>query len=83
VQKFCCTGHRQQFWIAARRWTMKAIEAGLLSVECLKGSHTGSAAIGMPVRLDSTGGHGLASEMLDKASNGYGEALTQSSGTVP
>jgi hypothetical protein len=30
---FCCTGHRQQFWIAARRWTMKAIEAGLLSVD--------------------------------------------------
>ena len=29
VQKFCCTGHRQQFWIAARRWTMRAIEAGL------------------------------------------------------
>src|SRR5437899_1886076 len=37
AQKFCCTGHRQQFWIAARRWTMRAIEAGLLSVECLKG----------------------------------------------
>jgi len=37
MQKFCCTGHRQQFWIAARRWTMRAIEAGLLSVDCLKG----------------------------------------------
>ena len=32
TQKFCCTGHRQQFWISARRWTMRAIEAGLLSV---------------------------------------------------
>ena len=40
AQKFCCTGHRQQFWIAARRWTMRAIEAGLLSVDCLKASHT-------------------------------------------
>jgi hypothetical protein len=40
VQKFCCTGHRQQFWIAARRWTMRAIEAGLLSVDCIKASHT-------------------------------------------
>jgi hypothetical protein len=30
AQKFCCTGHRQQFWIAARRWTMRAIEVGLL-----------------------------------------------------
>src|SRR5258705_4628183 len=40
AQKFCCTGHRQQFWIAARRWTMRAIVAGLLSGACLKGSHT-------------------------------------------
>ena len=40
AQKFCSTGHRQQFWIAARRWTMRAIEAGLLSVDCLKASHT-------------------------------------------
>jgi hypothetical protein len=31
AQKFCCTGHRQQFWIAARRWTIRAIEAGLYS----------------------------------------------------
>jgi hypothetical protein len=38
-QKFCCTGHRQQFWIAARRWTLRAIEVGLLSVDCLKASH--------------------------------------------
>jgi hypothetical protein len=40
AQKFCCSGHRQQFWIAARRWTMRAIDAGLLSVDCLKASHT-------------------------------------------
>src|SRR5215831_7345102 len=39
AQKFCSTGHRQEFWIAARRWTMKAIHAGLLSVDCLKASH--------------------------------------------
>jgi len=39
AQKFCSTGHRQEFWIAARRWTMKAIDAGLLSVDCLKASH--------------------------------------------
>jgi hypothetical protein len=36
AQKFCSAGHRQAFWLAARRWTMRAIEAGLLSVECLK-----------------------------------------------
>jgi hypothetical protein len=40
VQKFCSTGHRQEFWIAARRWTMRAIEVGLLSVDCLKASNT-------------------------------------------
>jgi hypothetical protein len=26
AQKFCSTAHRQAFWIAARRWTMRAIE---------------------------------------------------------
>src|SRR5205823_739405 len=31
-QKFCCTRHRQQFWIGARRWTMRAIEAGLYTL---------------------------------------------------
>ena len=36
AQRFCSTGHRQAFWIAARRWTMRAIETGLLSVDCLK-----------------------------------------------
>src|SRR5690348_18461802 len=45
AQRFCCTGHRQQFWIAARRWTMRAIEAGLLSVDCLKACHTSVHAV--------------------------------------
>src|SRR5262249_4764298 len=36
AQKFCSTEHRKAFWTAARRWTMRAIEAGLLSVDCLK-----------------------------------------------
>src|SRR5438477_526871 len=45
TQRFCCTGHRQQFWIAARRWTMKAIEVGLLSVDCLKASQTSVHAV--------------------------------------
>jgi hypothetical protein len=30
----------QQFWIAAPRWRMRAIEVGLISVDCLKASHT-------------------------------------------
>jgi hypothetical protein len=45
AQRFCSTGHRQQFWIAARRWTMRAIEVGLLSVDCLKASHTSVHAV--------------------------------------
>jgi len=55
AQKFCCTGHRQQFWIAARRWTMKAIEVGLLSVDCLKASHTSVHAVrgALPVVTDT------------------------------
>jgi hypothetical protein len=38
AQKFCCSAHRQSFWIAARRWTMLAVQVGLLSVDCLKAS---------------------------------------------
>ena len=45
-QRFCSTGHRQAFSLAARRWTMRAIEAGLLSVDCLKASHTSVHAAG-------------------------------------
>jgi hypothetical protein len=45
-QKFCCTGHRQRFWIAARRWTMRAIDAGLLSVDCMKASYASVYAVG-------------------------------------
>jgi hypothetical protein len=38
AQKFCSTGHRQAFWDAARRWMMRAVETGLLSVDFLKGN---------------------------------------------
>src|ERR1043166_2687010 len=40
AQKFCSTEHRKAFWTAARRWTMRAIETGLLSVDCLKRPQT-------------------------------------------
>src|SRR2546423_236394 len=40
AQRFCSTEHRKAFWTAARRWTMRAIETGLLSVDCLKGHQT-------------------------------------------
>lgn len=49
-QKFCSPGHRQAFWIAARRWTMQAIEMGLLSVDALKAPQTGVHADNGPVQ---------------------------------
>ena len=46
AQRFCSTEHRKAFWTAARRWTMRAIETGLLSVDCLKGTQTSVHAAG-------------------------------------
>jgi hypothetical protein len=56
-QRFCSTGHRQAFWIAARRWTMRAVEAGLLSVDCLKASTTSVHAAGGAFRVERQPGH--------------------------
>jgi hypothetical protein len=36
-QRFCRPACRQAFWTAARRWVMRAVAAGLLSSEVLKG----------------------------------------------
>jgi len=44
-QRFCSTGHRQAFWVAARRWTMRAVEAGLLNVDCLRCPRTSVHAV--------------------------------------
>src|SRR5438309_520020 len=48
AQRFCSTEHRKAFWTAARRWTMRAIETGLLSVDCLKGNQTSVHAARTP-----------------------------------
>jgi len=40
AQRFCSTGHRHAFWIAARRWTMRAIETGPVWVDCLRAPQT-------------------------------------------
>src|SRR5690348_16122211 len=45
AQRFCSTEHRKAFWTAARRWTMRAIETGLLSVDCLKAIQTSVHAV--------------------------------------
>jgi hypothetical protein len=37
LQRFCCPAHRQQFWSPARRWAVRAIETGQLSVDALIG----------------------------------------------
>ena len=39
AQRFCGLAHRKAFWTAARRWTMRAIETGLITVDCLKANH--------------------------------------------
>ena len=52
AQRFCSTGHRQSFWIAARRWTMRAIETGLLSVDCLKAAQASVHAAGGTLRRE-------------------------------
>src|SRR5258707_5697973 len=45
AQRFCCLAHRKAFWTAARRWTMRAIETGLLTVECLKAAQASVHAV--------------------------------------
>src|SRR5438105_3975231 len=45
AQRFCCLAHQKAFWTAARRWTMRAIETGLLSVDCLKAAQTSVHAV--------------------------------------
>jgi hypothetical protein len=52
AQRFCSAGHRQAFWIAARRWTMRAVEVGLLSVDCLKAAQTSVHAEGDALRSE-------------------------------
>jgi hypothetical protein len=54
AQRFCCLAHRKAFWTAARRWTMRAIEAGLLSVDCLKTAQTSVHAAAGAFRSERT-----------------------------
>jgi hypothetical protein len=44
-QRFCRAACRQAFWTAARRWIGRALEAGLLSPEVLKGSQSSAHAV--------------------------------------
>src|SRR5919205_3192723 len=64
AQRFCSTEHRQAFWIAARRWTIRALEAGLISVDCLKADVTSVHAAGAPFRYQGQhdGGRGAGTD---------------------
>ena len=44
-QRFCSGKCRCAFWTAARRWIGRALEAGLLSAEVLKGSQASVHAV--------------------------------------
>jgi len=44
-QRFCRRACREAFWSAARRWVMRAVSAGLLSPEVLKGAHASVHAV--------------------------------------
>jgi hypothetical protein len=44
-QRFCRAACRQAFWTAARRWIGRALDAGLLSPEVLKGSQASAHAV--------------------------------------
>jgi hypothetical protein len=43
-QRFCGAGCRHAFWSAARRWVMRAVDAGLLSSDMLKAVQTSAHA---------------------------------------
>jgi hypothetical protein len=44
-QRFCGAACRHAFWSAARRWVMRAVDAGLLSAEVLKASPATAHAV--------------------------------------
>lgn len=43
-QRFCRKACRHAFWTAARRWVMRAFQAGLLSPEALRGAQSSEHA---------------------------------------
>lgn len=48
-QRFCSPFCRHQFWSATRRWVMKALDAGLLSVSVLKGIPSNVRVVSAPI----------------------------------
>ena len=51
-QRFCTAACRNSFWSAGRRWIMRAVETGLLSVDVLKAAQSSLHAVsaGFPSR---------------------------------
>jgi hypothetical protein len=59
-QRFCSAPCRHALDTAARRWVLRALEAGLLSVDMLKAAQTSARAVleGSPRRLAPAQGGG-------------------------
>jgi hypothetical protein len=55
-QRFCRAARRTAFWTAARRWVMRAFQAGLLSPEALKGPGTSVHAVPLGFQARSSPG---------------------------
>src|SRR5918911_1407656 len=51
AQRFCSTEHRHAFWVAARNWTIRALETGLITVDCPKGGPDQRARCEWGVRM--------------------------------
>jgi hypothetical protein len=48
AQRFCSAAHRHAFGSAARRWAVRVVEAGLVSVETFKAAGSSVRAVGTP-----------------------------------
>jgi hypothetical protein len=53
-QRFCRSACRTAFWSAARRWVMRALQAGLLSTDVLKSAQNNLSAVAIGPYLEKT-----------------------------
>ncbi len=54
ARKFCSAGCRNACWSALRRWGMKALAAGVITVETLKASPASVHALPRPTGGDAS-----------------------------
>jgi hypothetical protein len=53
-QRFCSAVCRTAFWSAARRWVMRAVDAGLLSTDVLKDAQNKLSVVAIGPYLEKT-----------------------------